>query len=214
MGGPRDPWGTKSQTTQAPEPLVSTKPVPEVKVVPTEEPPEDNQIARTNFRASLKKSKHGVDAMLLGAQAVPLDGKTMGEWEEYFKVDVPKFPTVSDVNKAIYKTGSLIAFSSHRLGRAVLVELTLKREVETRYAKRFTQLKNVKGRKAPSNDAAEFQIKSEIPEIYDQLMLAQYVVGFWERQRAALISMRKVLETIMFGLTSEMKNKIVMPETH
>jgi hypothetical protein len=55
------------------------------------------------------------------------------------------------------------------------------------------------------------QVDKEMAEHLDQLMIAEYAVVFWDNKRQSLVSTRKTLEAMTFGLSSEMKMKTGLP---
>lgn len=168
---------------------------------------------RKEFFRRLQASWKGIDKLLDGANNMSIHGESLAHWREYFTVDIPASPSMSELHRCMSKTNGLITTVNHKLSASQLTRDALEREVKSIKAKKFVAIKRGSGTgKAPSNDMTAMQVDTQIAEHLDQLMIAEYIVGFWENKRQALISTRKTLEAMMFGLSSEMKMKNSVPD--
>lgn len=180
-------------------PMLSPKELQQLKV-------EELKNIRKQFFSQLKTSKNSLDALLHSATQIKIMGKTLDEWKQFFHVKIPPNPALDDVYACLAKTNSLIAYVNHQLGVAELARDTVKREVNDTHAKRFIRLKAKKpGARALSNEHVNFQIESELTDEYNQLMFSEYTVSFWDNRRQQLISTRKILESILYGIGGEMR---------
>lgn len=167
---------------------------------------------RKEFFKRLQSSWKGIDKLLDGANNMLIHGKSLAYWQDYFAINIPQSPSMAELFDCMARTNGLITTVNHKLSTSQLTQNALDREVKSIKAKKFVAIKRgANGDKAPSNDMVAMQVDNEIETHLDQLMIAEYIVGFWENKRQALISTRKTLEAMMFGLSSEMKMKNGLP---
>lgn len=168
---------------------------------------------RKEFFSRLQRTWANTDKMLDGADNMTIMGKSLVYWKDYFTVDIPQSPSMRELHECMSLTNSLITTVNHKLSVSQLTRDAVEREVKSLKARKFVSIKRGNGAgRAPSNDMASMQVDLSIVEHLDQLMVTEYVVGFWENKRQALISTRKTLEAMMFGLSSEMKMKNSVPD--
>lgn len=167
---------------------------------------------RAEYMSRLQESWRGISDLFTGAGGMKIMEKTVDEWKEYFHVKIPPSPSMAQLHDCLSRTNSLIVTANHRMSIAQLTRDAVQREVKSLRAQKFVAIKRgANGKKPPSNDMASMQVDKEMAEHLDQLMIAEYAVVFWDNKRQSLVSTRKTLEAMTFGLSSEMKMKTGLP---
>lgn len=197
-----------------------TAPATEPPVVVNEEPAQPPEAIKTatfaelraEYMSRLQESWRGISDLFTGAGGMKIMEKTVDEWKDYFHVKIPPSPSMAQLHDCLSRTNSLIVTANHRMSIAQLTRDAVQREVKSLRAQKFVAIKRgANGKKPPSNDMASMQVDKEMAEHLDQLMIAEYAVVFWDNKRQSLVSTRKTLEAMTFGLSSEMKMKTGLP---
>lgn len=156
------------------------------------------------YMEGLKSSWTAVVDLLSKADNMRISGKTLKEWHKQFNIQIPPNPSIEVTYELLSKTNAYITNSGFHLNSAQSVRDRLNAQLKAHKAKIFTSIK--KAQKI-SNEQASLQTEVELEDLNNQVMLANYVVTFWENLGRSLISTRKMLEVINFSLNNELKSK-------
>lgn len=156
------------------------------------------------YMEGLKSSWTSVVDLLSKADNMRISGKTLKEWHKQFNIQIPPNPSIEVTYELLSKTNAYITNSGFHLNSAQSVRDRLNAQLKAHKAKIFTSIK--KAQKI-SNEQASLQTEVELEDLNNQVMLANYVVTFWENLGRSLISTRKMLEVINFSLNNELKSK-------
>ena len=141
-----------------------------------------------------------------------IGNKTIDEWNEEFKIDIPENIDFSTAYTLIGKVSSLYSKALSFQEKSVLLHDLLKRELDSEKARLFPHVKKSKehmnGSRPPSDDYVKSVIEAEVSEVHDKVVIAEFMMKFWDGKIKSLISIRRALESILFGLSAEIKANI------
>ena len=162
---------------------------------------------RQDFFKRLNGARKQFNILLSKANDHTINGKTLLEWNDYCRIPIPENPDLVALNICMSKLAAIMSHVGYQYEQAALTHTMLKREIDDARAKKFTTIKGSKtASKAFSNEYTNAKVDVDLAEQYNMLMFAGYIVEFWESKRQHLISVRKILEAMFYGVGSEMRS--------
>lgn len=138
-----------------------------------------------------------------------IEGKTIDEWNAHFKVEFPEHMDFAVTYRLLSKVAGLYMEALGYHEKATLLSDILNRELKSEKAKLFTQIKRSKdhrnGTRPPSDDYVNNVIEELIDDVYNRVTVSEYMVKFWDGKIKSLVSIRRALESILYGLGAEAK---------
>lgn len=143
------------------------------------------------------------------SQLYKIEGKTIDEWNKHFHINFPDHMDFSSTYKLLAKVAGLYMEALGYHEKATLLSDILGRELKSEKAKLFTQIKRSKqhrnGARPPSDDYVNNVIEELIDDVYNRVTVSEYMVKFWDGKLKSLVSIRRALESILYGLGAEAK---------
>ena len=160
---------------------------------------------------SLKKGKDVHDIFADNfKRTYTLAGKTIGQWEQYFKIDVPADPDPAICKSLDMTIMGLYQEAAFYHAASSAYFQTLKKGNDTQYRARYTilvQEYQTGGKKLPARGTLEDLARSETDDIESALTNAQLQMDFWSGIMDHLNMCRRLLEnaTINSGIQVKME---------
>lgn len=173
-----------------------------------------------------KTAKEQVDKMVSGLRkgkdihemfantirtSILIQGKTMEQWKEYFTVDIPDDPNVTECKILDMRLMELhqeatflkcMAEASYTLG---------KKSYDTQYREKFTALVSEYkdgNKKLPAKDTLETLAGNDLDDIEAGLSFSELATKFWKDVLEDINFKRKAIENITINNSVEAKNNL------
>lgn len=187
--------------------LAVAEPEDLVNAIPSDDQKEESQERADSLIKRMPAAKQAVADILDRCLRNNIDGHPMSYWTTFFRVDIPSNPRMSDLISGLARLTALTPFANEKASAAGMTKKLFDRQVTEESSSLFVSYKAASKGKAPSNETVEAMINDKLKDMLLQQAYADFVFEFWNNQKLSLINSRKILETILIGLTSEMKNK-------
>lgn len=112
-----------------------------------------------------------------------IDGKTMPEWQEHFKVDVPKDCDVYKCKEILAKLATLHHEASYYYSRSSAIDKAYNSEREKEYRKEYKKTvteMTTEGKKLPAAGTLSALASEKVQEFDDVIYNSQLTKDFWK----------------------------------
>lgn len=172
--------------------------------------PQDNTPqTTTNLINELKKGKKSYDEFgHVISKLYQVAGKTMGEWQEYFKIALPPDPNPSILQDLDSHIMALHHEASFHKAKCNLKLQTAKDRYSSKYRKEYTKLVMTyqnQNAKLPARDTLNTLVEEEISEIKDMITHAEIELDFWKEVLNDLNTSRRLIENVTLNISVETK---------
>jgi hypothetical protein len=175
--------------------------IPEPEVAITEQP-----TAAKSFADIFEDARKGLSSFIYSNKGLVVNGKSLAQWSAYYSIDIPDNCDMATTVSLLSKVNSLLSNLNHNLEISDISQKMIQVQHSQQKATLHMKYKNQKGSAIKwTNESISAQCDIDMYDENVQLILAEFIVSFFEGRRNYLTSARKTLESIMWGRTSEMK---------
>jgi len=178
--------------------------IPEPEVVTVAEVTEPT-LAKS-FAEIFEDARKGLSSFIYSNKGLVVNGKSLAQWSAYYSIDIPDNCDMATTVSLLSKVNSLLSNLNHNLEISDISQKMIQVQHSQQKATLHMKYKNQKGSAIKwTNESISAQCDIDMYDENVQLILAEFIVSFFEGRRNYLTSARKTLESIMWGRTSEMK---------
>lgn len=151
----------------------------------------------------IRTAKNVVGKNINAIAVIKFNGRTISELNKYYSIHISPHMTHIEVQDQMSHLSNLMLELNEQLGSLTLSASLFKNSYTSQRGKRYLEIK--KEHSKYTLDQIENQLACEFFDQTNSLSIHEFLVSFFERMQGHLIGSRKMLESYMYSVTSEMR---------